>query len=120
MMTLLAPLFSAALAAPLLVSAPGGSLDTLPRGTYVCSYPGDAGGPAWTVVPDREFSIGNGSSYRTKDGAGTYLYAGKTVRFTRGPMKGLMFERTADVTLREVGARGERGRLRCIRRSGSR
>lgn len=111
---------AAALASPAFADAPGGPLGTLPIGEYVCSLPGDATGPAWRVVPEKGFTIDNASTYRTEAGAGTYLLAGNQVRFTRGPMKGMRFERTGNATLRWLDDNGEPGRVRCIRSGASR
>lgn len=106
---------AAMLASSALAGAPGGPLGTLPIGAYVCSLPGDAAGAAWEVVPEKGFTIDNASTYRTEAGTGTYLLAGEQVRFTRGPMKGMRFERTGKATLRWIDENGERGRVRCIR-----
>ncbi len=103
-----------------LAGAPGGPLGTLPIGAYVCSLPGDAAGAAWVVVPEKGFIIDNASTYRTEQGAGTYLLAGDTVRFTRGPMKGMRFTRTGHATLRWVDDNGELGRVRCVRNGATR
>lgn len=113
---------AAALTAGSAVSAgaPGGPLATLPIGDYVCSLPGDAAGAAWQVVPEKGFTIDNASTYRTEAGAGTYLLAGSQVRFTRGPMKGMRFERTGQATLRWLDEKGERGRVRCVRNGATR
>lgn len=100
--------------------APGGPLGTLPIGEYVCSLPGDAGGKAWHIVPEKGFTIGNASTYHTDQGSGTYLLAGDQVRFTRGPMKGMRFERTSHGTLRWLDEDGNRGRVRCIRNGAAR
>ncbi|MDZ4306521.1 hypothetical protein [Allopontixanthobacter sp.] len=97
------------------VAAPGGRLDTLPQGQYRCALPGDAAGAAWIPLEDRNFTIGNGSTYRTHQGSGTYLLTGTQVTFTRGPMKGLKFERTGSGTLRWIDDNGEPGRVRCVR-----
>ncbi len=97
-----------------------GKLGTLPHGNYVCSEPGDAGGAAWVVLPGKEFTIGNGSTYHTGDGSGTYLLTGKNVAFTRGPMKGMRFRRAGTATLRWIDEKGKPGRVRCIREVGSR
>lgn len=96
-------------------AAPGGSLETLPQGQYRCSLPGDAAGAAWIPLEDRNFTIGNGSTYRTDQGSGTYLMTGKMVTFTRGPLKGLKFEQTGSGTLRWIDDKGELGRVRCVR-----
>ncbi|MXO90106.1 elongation factor P [Altererythrobacter aquaemixtae] len=96
-----------------------GRLGTLPHGTYVCSTPGDAAGPAWHEIPDKDFIIANASTYETKDGSGTYLLTGENVVFTRGPMNGMRFQRTGTGTLRWIDSEGKPGRIRCVRRNGS-
>lgn len=97
------------------LASPGGKIDTLPVGSYTCALPGDALGQAYVVVPEKGFVIDNGSTYRTDTGSGTYLLTGDLVRFTRGPMKGMQFERTANGTLRWLDERGRPGRVRCVR-----
>ncbi len=92
-----------------------GPIDTLPQGRYECALPGDAGGKAWRHQPERDFTIGNSSSYRTAEGSGTYLLRGKSLTFTRGPMKGQSFERVGIDTVRIRNADGSPGDLRCVR-----
>lgn len=94
-----------------------GRLGTLPHGSYICSLPGDANGPAWRELPDMEFTIGNASTYRTFEGLGTYLMTGKIVTFTRGSMKGMVFYRIADTTLVYREKDDSLGRVRCVRRN---
>jgi hypothetical protein len=118
--TIITGAIAVTLATAALADAPGGPLGTLPIGEYVCSLPGDAGGKAWEVVPEKGFTIGNASTYHTETGSGTYLLAGDQVRFTRGPMKGMRFERTGHATLRWLDENGERGRVRCIRNGATR
>lgn len=96
-------------------ATPGGKLETLPQGRYTCSLPGDALGDAWVVIPEKGFVIDNGSTYRTDSGTGTYLLTGELVRFTRGPMKGMQFERTSNGALRWLDENGAAGRVRCVR-----
>lgn len=96
-------------------AAPGGKLDTLPQGQYRCALPGDAAGAAWIPLEDRNFTIGNGSTYTTRQGSGTYLLTGTRVTFTRGPLKGVKFERTGSGALRWIDDKGELGRVRCVR-----
>ena len=97
-----------------------GRLGTLPHGSYVCSLPGDAGGPAWRELEDKRFTIENASIYRTESGSGTYLLTGTRVTFTRGPMKGMKFERTGNASLRWIDDDGKPGRIRCIRSAATR
>lgn len=92
-----------------------GPLGTLPHGNYVCSLPGDAGGNAWEILPDKGFTIENASTYRTHEGAGVYLLTADRVVFTRGPLKGMQFERTGTATLRWIDEDGRPGRVRCTR-----
>lgn len=96
-------------------ATPGGKLETLPQGRYTCALPGDALGEAWVVIPQQGFVIDNGSTYHTDGGAGTYLLTGELVRFTRGPMKGMQFERTSNGSLRWLDENGKAGRVRCVR-----
>ncbi len=97
------------------LATPGGKIATLPAGNYTCAEPGDALGKAYVVLPDKDFRIDNGSTYSTKAGSGTYLLTGDLVRFTRGPMKGMAFERVASGTLRWLDENGQPGRVRCVR-----
>lgn len=97
------------------LAAPGGKLGTLPLGEYRCALPGDSGGLAWVPLEGREFNIGNASIYHTAEGSGTYLLTGKRVTFTRGPMKGMEFDRTGSGTLRWIDEDGELSRVRCVR-----
>ncbi|WP_324260746.1 elongation factor P [Altererythrobacter sp. H2] len=113
-------LIAAAAAASPLATAPlgamaGGKLQTMPQGRYICSLPGDALGKAWEEIPDKDFVIDNGSTYRTEAGTGTYLLTGRQVQFTRGPMKGMAFERISGGTLRLLDENGQPGRVRCVR-----
>jgi len=97
------------------LAAPGGRLDTIPLGLYRCALPGDAAGLAWVPQNDRNFTIGNASTYQTADGSGTYLHTGKTVVFTRGPMRGMQFSRTGNSTLRLLDDEGQPSPVRCVR-----
>lgn len=97
------------------VAAPGGKLGTLPIGEYRCGMPGDADRGAWIPLEDRQFTIGNSSTYQTSDGWGTYLLTGTRLTFTRGPMAGMKFERISSVTLRWIDENGEVSRIRCVR-----
>lgn len=112
-------IFAALMTCAAAASAVTGKLGTLPLGNYVCSEPGDAGGAAWVPLEGKSFTIANGSTYHTPEGSGTYLLAGKSVTFTRGPMKGMRFERTGRTKLRWVDANAKLGRIRCIRETGS-
>lgn len=92
-----------------------GRIDTLPLGRYECTLPGDASGPAWNRIPDRDFAILNASSYEAQGERGVYLLRGTEVTFTRGPLKGLMLERAGRRILRERQSDGTLGRMRCVR-----
>lgn len=102
------------------VDAAPGRLSLLPLGTYVCALPGDADGAAFVVLPEREFTIRNGSTYRAKDGNGTYLLAGNMVTFTRGPMKNMKLIRTGTSVLQHLDDSGKPGRMRCVHKIGAR
>ncbi|WBY15606.1 hypothetical protein PF049_08280 [Erythrobacteraceae bacterium WH01K] len=92
-----------------------GRLETLPLGQYRCSLPGSADGAAWVPVHEKDFAIGNASSYFSTRGSGTYLATDRTVTFTRGPLKGAKFLRRGPSMLQEMNADGPPGRLRCVR-----
>ncbi len=92
-----------------------GRLGTLEPGRYLCELPGDAAGLASIPIQEAWFDIVNASSYSGAEGRGTYLLTGETVVFTRGPLKGLKFERTAPRTLKAVGLTGEMAKMRCVR-----
>lgn len=111
----LAPI--AALAAVMLAAAAGAQDGpmTLPTGRYLCELPGDATGPASVKVEGAWFDIVNASAYVTEGGGGTYLLNGKTLVFTRGPLKGAKFERTGARALRRLEAQGQFAKLRCVR-----
>ncbi|MDJ0643713.1 MAG: elongation factor P [Erythrobacter sp.] len=120
--------FAAAVAAasPVLVRAQDpaplpsdGMLRTMPHGIYQCSLPGDAAGRAYEVVADEEFRIRTASSYRDKDGIGTYIMRGDRLTFTRGPKKGQEFRRVGTNQLRKLD-KGEPTKLLCTRLGGSR
>lgn len=89
----------------------------LPDGYWQCGLPGDALGVAFRVDDRISFSTVPNSSYRARDGRGTYLLTGETVVFTRGPLKGLrMMWESAD-RLRADAAHESGGRLLCNRRA---
>lgn len=108
-------LLSALLAGPAL-GAPGGPIDTIHRGNYVCSQPGDATGPAGFPVPEEAFQVLSGSSYSTTEGRGTYLLTGDTLTMTSGPKRGQKFNRLSSNFLRKLGPDGTESTLRCVRR----
>ena len=93
----------------------GGMLRTMPHGTYECALPGDAGGKAYEVVEDAEFSISTASRYSDARGEGTYIMRGNKLTFTAGPKSGERYDRTGQNQLRKVGADGKRTDLLCTR-----
>lgn len=109
-----AALILAALAAPAL-AAPGGQIDSLEPGNYVCELPGDATGPAGIRQDSQAFAILNASSYRAGGKNGTYLLTGDVLTMTSGPKSGQRFHRISDRFLREIGPDGKDTALRCIR-----
>ena len=94
---------------------PGGEIDVLQQGRYVCELPGDATGPAGIRQEQEDFSVHNGSRYSTTAGRGTYLLVGDTVTMTSGPKRGQRFHRLSQNFLREMTADGRDGSLRCVR-----
>jgi hypothetical protein len=98
------------------LAAPGGPLDVLSPGRYVCELPGDASGPAGLRQDDETFVVLNASSYETAVGRGTYLVTGDTVTITSGPKNGQRFRRISSNFLRRLGADGKDSALRCVRR----
>jgi hypothetical protein len=103
-----------ALASPALAED-SGKLGTLPLGRYLCEVPGDATGAASLAVRGAWFDIVNASSYRSEGGSGTYLATGKTVVFTRGPMKGAAFERSSNRALQRTDGGAPASNMRCVR-----
>ncbi len=98
-------------------AAPGGRLGVLPQGTYCCGLPGDAASAVVMRDPSAEFRVINGSGYETDEGEGVYLLTGQTVTFTRGPLKGVRYERTGPNRLRALAAAETSARLICLRTS---
>lgn len=123
-MTKIVPLFGkrlALLAAPAIClmampahAAPGGRLGVLPDGYWQCGVPGDAMGVAFHIDEGAGFATVPNSSYRSRDGGGTYLLTGTTVTFTRGPLKGRGYELESENRLRSLDGDG---RLICNRRA---
>lgn len=97
------------------LAAPGGPIDRLPLGDYVCELPGDATGPAGIRVPEQSFSVLNASTYTTSRGRGTYLLTGNLLVMTSGPKRGQRFRRLSQNFLREIGPDGQSGPMRCVR-----
>lgn len=92
-----------------------GDLGTLPTGRYLCELPGDAAGLASRPVDGHWFDVVNASRYVSDGGDGTYLLTGKSVVFTRGPMRGARFEWNGMRALKRTDLAGELARLRCVR-----
>ncbi|WP_150124955.1 hypothetical protein [Tsuneonella mangrovi] len=92
-----------------------GKLDTLRHGRWTCETPGDATEAAVHPIPDEWFEVINNSSYRNKDGHGTYLLAGNKVYVTRGPLLGRRFIRTSSSALRQLDINGDETDIRCVR-----
>lgn len=95
-------------------AAPGGRLGVLPDGYWQCGLPGDAMGAAFHVDDAASFATVPNSSYRARDGGGTYLLTGTSLTFTRGPLKGRSYELESGNRLR---SRDGAGRLICNRRA---
>ncbi len=95
-------------------AVPGGLIDILPRGNFICELPGDASGPAGLHDLDADFTIINDSSYRNAQGDGIYLLTGQRVIMTSGPMNGTQFRRVTDRFLRKLDASGSDTKLRCV------
>ena len=102
-----------ALSGPAL-AVPGGLLEILPRGNFMCEAPGDASGPVGLHNPSADFAIVNDSSYRTPQGDGIYLLTGNSLVMTSGPMNGIQFRRVTDRFLRKLDANGSETKLRCV------
>ena len=103
------------LAAPL-AAAPGGDLETMPIGDYVCELPGDATGPAGLRVAGEDFAIVTASSYRAGGAMGSYLLTGEDLTMTGGPHRGKRYKRMSQGFVRLIDASGNPGDLRCVRR----
>jgi hypothetical protein len=92
---------------------PGGEIGTLEAGTYICELPGDAATMA-RHVPDSDFDVVSGSSYRAKDTIGTYLLTGDHLVMTGGPFQGQQFQRISRGFLRILAPGGEEAEMRCV------
>jgi hypothetical protein len=91
-----------------------GPIDTVTRGPYVCELPGDGDVGPGKPQADEHFTVETGSRYRTAQGAGTYLRRGASVEMTSGPFKGKKYQVIRPGFLRQLGADGQPGRLRCV------
>ena len=109
-------LLLAQLAAGPLLATPGGDLDTLPLGDYVCELPGDATGPAGHRVPAEDFTVVTASSYRAGEALGSYLLVGDQLTMTGGPHQGKRYRRQSGGFLRKLDEQGNPGDLRCVLR----
>ena len=94
---------------------PGGLIGTLGQGKYVCELPGDAGGPVRVPASEFDFTVINGSSYRSGRLRGSYLLTGDLVTMTGGKLKGVRFQRVSEGFLRRLGPNGTAGEMRCVR-----
>ena len=91
-----------------------GAIGVVERGPYVCELPGDAGGRAGIVQPDRALTIESASRYSSPQGSGTYLRRGDTLVLTSGPRQGETYAVVGSSFLRLIED-GKPGRLRCVR-----
>lgn len=105
---------SLALLASPAAAVPGGEIDTLEIGRYVCELPGDALGPRGDLQPAEDFSVVFGSSYRANGVRGTYLLTGNEMVMTSGPRQGERYNRISPGFLRRQNADGSSGDLRCV------
>jgi hypothetical protein len=108
------PLLSFALLAAPAAAVPGGEIDTLEIGRYVCELPGDALAERGVHVPAEDFAVVYGSSYRVNGVRGTYLLTGDQVVMTSGPKDGERFHRLSQGFLRKQAADGSDSDLRCV------
>lgn len=104
-----------ALGAPAL-AVPGGPIGQIPPGNFQCELPGDATGAVGLRVPDEDFAVVNANTYRTAKGRGTYLLTGDLLALTSGPKNGDRYRLISNNFLRKLGADGQDGSLRCVRR----
>jgi hypothetical protein len=98
------------------LAAPGGPLDTLEPGRYICELPGDASGAAGLRQDDETFVVLNAGSYESAAGRGTYLVTGDMVTITSGPKNGQRFRRISANFLRKLRPDSQDSALRCVRR----
>ena len=112
----LRPLIAAATLAQagVVLAAPGGQLDTLPRGNWQCATPGLAGTQPLHLRADLDFKIVIPSSYIRDGERGTYLLTGDRVVFTSGKLRGARFQRVSGNMLRELSHDGQLGEVRCV------
>ncbi len=96
-------------------ATPGGDLETLPIGDYLCELPGDVTGPAGLRVPAEDFTVVTASSYRAGGAMGSYLLAGTDLTMTGGPHRGKRYKRMSTGFVRLIDSEGKPGDLRCVR-----
>lgn len=97
-------------------AVPGGPIGQIPPGNFLCEMPGDATGAVGLRVPDEDFVVVNANTYRTAKGRGTYLLTGDQLVLTSGPKNGEKYRLISNNFLRKLGADGQDGSLRCVRR----
>jgi hypothetical protein len=98
------------------LAVPGGMIDSLTPGHYLCELPGDATGPAGHRQEAEGFTILNASTYAAQGGRGSYLLTGDRLTMTSGPKNGQKFVRLSGNFLRKLDASGKETALRCVRR----
>lgn len=109
------PVLALLLAATSASAVPGGPIDSLDAGAYVCELPGDATTAAGIRQPDQSFTILNANSYQAAGGRGAYLLTGDLLALTSGPKRGARYHRISNRFLRLIGPDGQDGPLRCVR-----
>ena len=97
-------------------AAPGGDMETMPIGDYICELPGDATGSAGIHVPGEDFTVVTASSYRAGDAMGSYLLTGGQLTMTGGPLQGKRYKRQSEGFVRKLDDQGMPSELRCVRR----
>ncbi|HKT85324.1 MAG TPA: hypothetical protein VJQ77_04465 [Novosphingobium sp.] len=93
---------------------PGGQIGTLTQGNYTCELPGDATGPVGKALPQYDFEVVGGSSYKAGGVRGSYLNTGDQVVMTGGKLKGLKFITVSDRFLRQIDDKGKETGMRCV------
>lgn len=97
-------------------AAPGGDLETISIGEYLCELPGDATGPAGVHIPGEDFTVVTASSYWAGGAMGSYLLSGDQLTMTGGPLQGKRYKRQSEGFVRKLDELGNPGDLRCVRR----
>ena len=110
------PVMTMFLAAAPAFSVPGGKLDTLPLGRFVCELPADIESEGGILVPGDSFTVVNASSYRTPAGEGAYLRLGDLVTMTSGPLRDARYHRISDKFIRKMAPDGTDTKVRCVLR----